>query len=136
MYGRSDPRSTYSIAMYGVPVVLEVVVDGDDVRVAQRAGHARLAQEALRERGIGRVERPELLERDEAVQVGLAGEVDQGHAAAADLAEDLVAPDRLQSPRAPGPAFRALNVDPSPSRPETQRRPQRLKCLSLRDGRP
>ena len=76
-------------------VVLEVVVDRDDVRVAQRAGDARLAQEALGERRVGRVERAELLERDEAVEVGLAGEVHHRHAAAADLAEDLVAADCL-----------------------------------------
>ena len=63
-------------------VVLEVVVHGDDVRVAQRAGDARLAQEALRERRVGGVERAELLQRDEAVQVGLAREVDDRHAAA------------------------------------------------------
>ena len=41
----------------------------------------------------------ELLERDEAVEVGLAGEVDHGHAAAPDLAEDLVSPDGLQDVR-------------------------------------
>ena len=80
-------------------VVLEVVVHGDDVRMAQRAGHARLAQEALRERGVGGVERRQLLERDEAVEVGLAGEVDHRHAAAPDLAEDLVAADGLQDVR-------------------------------------
>ena len=80
-------------------VVLEVVVHGDDVRMAQRAGDARLAQEALRERGVRRVERRQLLERDEAVEVGLAREVDHRHAAAADLAEDLVAADRLQDVR-------------------------------------
>jgi hypothetical protein len=36
----------------------------------------------------------ELLERDEAVEVGLAREVDHGHPAAADLTHDLVPPDR------------------------------------------
>ena len=49
--------------------------------------------------GVGGVERGELLERDEAVEVGLAGEVDHRHAAATDLAEDLVAPDGLQDVR-------------------------------------
>ena len=39
--------------MYGVPLVLEVLVHGDDVRVAERAGDTRLAQEALGE-GRGR----------------------------------------------------------------------------------
>ena len=64
-------------------------------------GHARLAQEALGERRVGRVERAELLQRDEAVEVGLAGEVDHRHAAATDLAEDLVAADRLHDLRHP-----------------------------------
>ena len=36
-YGRSDPRGTYSIAMYAGPVDLEEVQDGDDVRVRERA---------------------------------------------------------------------------------------------------
>ena len=80
-------------------VVLEVVVHGDDVRVAQRAGHARLAQEALRERRVRGVERAQLLERDEAVEVGLAREVDDRHAAAADLPQDLVAADGLHDVR-------------------------------------
>ena len=62
-------------------------------------GDARLAQEALRERGVGGVEGGQLLERDEAVEVGLAREVDDRHPAAADLAQDLVAPDRLQDVR-------------------------------------
>ena len=79
--------------------VLEVVVHGDDVGMAERSGHARLAQEALRERGVRRVERRQLLERDEAVEVGLAREVDHRHPAAPDLAEDLVAADRLQDVR-------------------------------------
>ena len=77
------------------PVVLEVVVHGHDVRVAERTGHARLAHEPLRERGVGRVEGSELLQRDEPVQVALAREVDRRHAAAPQLAEDLVAADRL-----------------------------------------
>jgi len=74
-------------------------VDGDDVRVAQRAGDPRLAQEALRERGVRGVERPELLECDEAVEVGLPCEVHQRHAAAAELAEDLIAADCLHDVR-------------------------------------
>ena len=82
-------------------VVLEVVVHGDDVRVRQRPGHARLAQEALGERRVGRVERAQLLERDEPVEVGLAGEVHHRHAAATDLPEDLVAADRLHDLRHP-----------------------------------
>ena len=56
----------------------------------------RLAQEALRERGVGRVERGQLLERDESVQVGLAREVHHRHAAATHFTQDLVATDGLQ----------------------------------------
>ena len=54
---------------------------------------ARLAQERRAADGSERVERAQLLERDVAVEVGLAGEVDHGHPAAADLAQDLVAAD-------------------------------------------
>ena len=49
--------------------------------------------------GVGGVERAQLLERDEAVEVGLARQVHQRHAAAAELAEDLVAADRLHDVR-------------------------------------
>ena len=41
----------------------------------------------------------ELLERDEAVQVGLARQIDDRHPATADLTEDLVATDGLQDVR-------------------------------------
>ena len=67
-----------------------------DVRVVERSGDARLAQEARGEGRIGRVERRELLQRDLAVEVGLAREPDDGHAAAADLAQELEAADRAQ----------------------------------------
>ena len=86
----------------GRALVLEVVVDGDDVRVAERAGHARLAQEPLRERLVRGVERRELLESDEPVEVGLAGEVDRRHPSAADLLQQLVPADALEDQRHPG----------------------------------
>jgi len=82
-------------------VVVEVVVDRDDVRVRERARDARLAQEALGERGVRRVEGAQLLERHEAVEVGLAREVDHRHAAATHLAQDLVATDGLHDVRHP-----------------------------------
>ena len=102
-YGRSDPRGTYSIAMYGVPRVLEVLVHGDDVRVVERPRQPRLAQEPMGELGRARVEPAQLLERDLAVEVGLPREVDDRHAAAADLAQDLIATDcsRAHGHRAP-----------------------------------
>jgi hypothetical protein len=86
-------------------LVLEVIVHGHDVRVAQRARDTRLAHESLRERGIGRMERAELLERHEAVEVGLTGQEHQRHPAAAQLAEDLVATNRLHDVRHPGPSL-------------------------------
>ncbi len=76
-------------------LVLEVVEHGDDVRVRERARQPGLAQEAPGDRRIGRVEGAQLLDRDEPVELDLPGEVDRGHATAADLAQHLVAPDRL-----------------------------------------
>ena len=67
-----------------------------DVRVVEPARDARLAQEARGEGGIGRVERRQLLQRDLAVEVGLPGEPDDGHAAAPDLLQELEAADRAQ----------------------------------------
>ena len=95
-------------------VVLEVVVHGDDVRMAQRAGHARLAQEALGERRVGGVEGAQLLERDEAVQVGLARQVHERHAAAPQLAQDLVSADGLHDVRHQGPSL-LVSPDSSPA---------------------
>ena len=79
--------------------MLEVVVHGDDVRVAQRSGDARFPQESVGERGIRSVERTELLESDVAVEIRLAREVDDGHSAATHLAEDLVPTDFSQNLR-------------------------------------
>ena len=54
---------------------------------------AGLLQEAPGERGVGGVGGVQLLERDLAIERGLAGEMDGRHAAAAELAHDLVAAD-------------------------------------------
>ena len=77
----------------GRPLVLEVVVHRHDVRMAERAGDVRLANEPLGECGIGGVERGELLQRHVAVEVGLPGEIDDGHPAATNLSQHLVASD-------------------------------------------
>jgi len=74
--------------------VLEVLVDGHDVGVVQRARHPRLAQKTLGERRVARVEAAELLQRDESLQVALAREVDDRHAAAPQLADDVIAVER------------------------------------------
>ena len=77
-------------------LVLEEVVDGDDVGVAERAGDARLAYEALGEGGIGGMKRRQFLQGDDAIEVGLPGEIDDCHPAAADLTDDVVSPERTQ----------------------------------------
>ncbi len=78
----------------GRPVVLEVVEHRDHVRVDERARQPRLADEALGEARIrGGVERRELLQRDEPIEVELPREVDDRHPAATELADDAVAPD-------------------------------------------
>src|SRR4029079_7729088 len=68
-------------------------------------------------------ERAQFLERHPAVEIDLAGEVDDRHAAAADLAHDLVAPDHAHSARHGrllGDVLRPTNVlptrEPVPSR--------------------
>src|SRR4029079_18511260 len=76
------------------PVVSEESDPGVLVRGAARPAQPRLAHEALREARIrGGVERGELLQRHEPVEVVLPREVDDRHAAATELADDAVAPD-------------------------------------------
>ena len=77
--------------------------------------------------GVGRVERAQLLERDEAVQVGLAREVDHRHAAASELAQDLVTADGLHDVRHQGPSLLA----PSTSCRDST---ARVNALSLHGG--
>ena len=60
--------------------------------VSDRAD-ARLPHEARASDGSEPSNSAQLLERDVALEVGLAGEVDDGHPAVADLADDLVAVD-------------------------------------------
>ena len=77
----------------GHPRVLEVVEHGDHVRVHERAREPRLADEAPREVRIRGMEGRQLLERDEAIEVGLAREIHDRHPAPAELAQDSVAPN-------------------------------------------
>ena len=74
-------------------VVLPGLVHGDDMRVVERSGDSRLALEARAEaRVLGELGGNQL-ERDVAVELLLAGEVDDTHAAAADQALDRAAGD-------------------------------------------
>ncbi len=61
--------------------------------MGERRPDARLLHEPARRRRVRAVEQPQFLERDVALEVGLAGEVDDRHPAVADLAHDLVAVD-------------------------------------------
>jgi hypothetical protein len=79
------------------PIGFEAIVDDDDVRMHERAGEPRLAQEAAREPRVRH--RLQLLERHQPVEAGLPGEIHDGHAAAPDLAQDRVATDMPEGRR-------------------------------------
>jgi hypothetical protein len=64
-------------------------MDADDVRVAQAGQHARLAIETLDEGGIPSKIVREDFQRDEAVELRLAGFVHRAHAAGPDEFEDF-----------------------------------------------
>ena len=72
------------------PVLLARLVDGDDVGVLEGGRHARLALEALAELRVGRELGHDDLERHTAAQATVDREVDHAHAAAPDLALDVV----------------------------------------------
>ena len=73
------------------PLGLAAVVDGDDVRVREAGGRLRLAAEALDEEVVAGVALVEDLDRDAAPELLVLGEVDVGHPAGAELAQDPVA---------------------------------------------
>ena len=76
--------------MYSCAVVVADVVDGDDVGVLEPAGRLRLAHEAAAQ--VLAVDAQQL-ERDVAVEHGVAGQVQHAHAAFPEEALDLVPPD-------------------------------------------
>ena len=73
-------------------VVLAAIEDRDDVRVGEAGCVCRLAPEALDELVVVRVPRVQDLDRDPASELLVLGEVHVGHAAAAELPRDAVAP--------------------------------------------
>jgi hypothetical protein len=79
----------------GRVVVLADLMDRDDVRVRAASGHARLGEEALDPR---RVDHGHELDRDQAVELAIAGQEDPSHAAAAELPEHEVTADQLADP--------------------------------------
>ena len=66
----------------------------DDVRMRQPRGRPRLAQEALANVGSSGEMRRQRLDRDHPVEPQVARQVHDAHAAAADLALDLVLPGK------------------------------------------
>ena len=68
-----------------------VVVHGDHARVVQRRGRLRLVPEAVEEVRVGAVLGPQDLDRDVALELGVAGPVDRGHAALAEQLDEAVA---------------------------------------------
>ena len=75
----------------GGALLLAPVVDRDDGGVVQAGGRLGLEAEALDERRVARELGEQHLERDGTVELAVVREVDVGHAAASDLADDLVA---------------------------------------------
>ena len=71
-------------------------VDRNDVRMRQLGGEARLAEKALADGGVRRPLRRQDLDGDEPIEVHLAREEDDAHAAASELARERVAPGERQ----------------------------------------
>ena len=101
------------------------VVDGDDVLVAELLGGAGLAAEALAHARVGGQVGRHDLEGDLAVELHVARLVDRGHAAAGDVAEDLVAADALRTFGAFSRGFRAHAVTRTVVRLPSRQRPCR-----------
>ena len=79
-------------------VDLAEVVHGDDVRLLQPGGDARLAPESVLVARVGRHVGPQQLERHHPLADGVVGAVDLAHAADADQRLQLVGPElRAQS---------------------------------------
>ena len=73
--------------------MLADVEDGDDVRMMEPAGRSGLARKALTD--VARVEAlAQQLDGDRSIDGGVARKIEHTHAAAAESALDLVAPDR------------------------------------------
>ena len=94
-----------------------LVIDRDDVGVAQPGGCVRLADEAGDELFVVSEARMHDLEGDRAVQSTVMGLVDHGHATASEAASDPVAPveqapdERVGDSRVHAGSLRALRVE-------------------------
>ncbi len=83
----------------GAALVLAEVVDADDRGVVELGGGLGLAEEAPARHVVLEVPREEDLERERPVELGVARAVDDAHAAARDLLEEHVAPERSERGR-------------------------------------
>ena len=103
---RTGPQERLHVAALDVahrdeqmPALLADVVDRDDVRVLERGGVLRLAQEALAEGVVlGQLGR-EQLQRNVPLQARVVRTVDDAHAAAADELLDAKAQELAADPR-------------------------------------
>src|SRR3972149_6784865 len=91
------------------------IFNWDDVRMPQLEKQASLALEAEHDLRVGCGRSREDLDRDDAVLLRVAGPVDYGHPALADLLHQAVAADCLPAQRCPLPGF------PKPRGPRTER---------------
>ena len=81
-----------------------VVVDGDDVRMVERGGSLRLLAEPAAELRVAPVLGTEELDGNVAVQLGVMGPVDGGHATLAqELHEAIAAPEHASDIRQDDP---------------------------------
>ncbi len=85
-------------------LVVAEVVDGDDRRVVEPRDELRLALEALASGGADELRRHQL-DRHVARQHGVAGAVDDAHAAAPELADDGVAAGKAGADHARAPVI-------------------------------
>ena len=79
--------------MNGWPGVVADLVDRGDVWMIERAGGARLPQQAGRGFGIADRVRRQELERDASFQIRILGQIHRAHPACADVADDPVMGD-------------------------------------------
>ena len=91
-------------------VVLADVVDVHDVRMREPRGEPCLAEKARAQLVVAREILGEALQRDGAVELDVAGEVDDRHRAVAERALELVAARDHQSP----PSCRRASCGPFP----------------------
>ncbi len=79
----------------GEALFLTVVLNGDDIGMPQIGEHLGLEAKALLEIGIFREMRSDDFDGYETVAFPIVGAIDRGHAAAANLLQDLIALEAL-----------------------------------------